>query len=76
MTTSPKPKVPIGKPRVRPDALDGVLAADREMVTRTIDQPGCNEYDGQQLVGDPSQAIDRRRRPVGDGAGALARVAL
>lgn len=47
----------IGKARVRADALDGVLAACRDMVARTTGEPGCIEYNGHQLIGDPQTIV-------------------
>lgn len=47
----------LGKARVRADALDAVLAACREMIARTPDEPGCIAYAGHQLIDDPQTLV-------------------
>ncbi len=47
----------LGKARVRADALDSVLAACRDMVAKTVGEPGCIEYNGHQLIGDPQTIV-------------------
>lgn len=47
----------LGKARVRADALDAVLASCRDMMARTPSEPGCIDYNGHQLIGDPQTIV-------------------